>query len=100
LPRISCAVRGFIRFSHCERYNLGYGSAVSGQKNGGRDRDRTDDTRIFSPLLYQLSYPATVMSFPPLEVKTPHTIPNHPRNVNADFKKNTRSPFLVDFLGF
>lgn len=29
------------------------------QKNGGKDRDRTGDTRIFSPLLYQLSYPAT-----------------------------------------
>ena len=27
-------------------------------KNGGKDRDRTGDTRIFSPLLYQLSYPA------------------------------------------
>ncbi len=26
---------------------------------GGKDRDRTDDTRIFSPLLYQLSYLAT-----------------------------------------
>ena len=24
-------------------------------KNGGKDRDRTGDTRIFSPLLYQLS---------------------------------------------
>ena len=27
------------------------------QKNGGKDQDRTGDTRIFSPLLYQLSYP-------------------------------------------
>ncbi len=25
-------------------------------KNGGQGRDRTGDTRIFSPLLYQLSY--------------------------------------------
>ena len=25
---------------------------------GGRSRNRTNDTRIFSPLLYQLSYPA------------------------------------------
>ena len=31
---------------------------ASRQKNGGKDRDRTGDTRIFSPLLYQLSYPA------------------------------------------
>ena len=27
-------------------------------KNGGRTRNRTRDTRIFSPPLYQLSYPA------------------------------------------
>lgn len=28
-------------------------------KNGGSGRDRTADTRIFNPLLYQLSYRAT-----------------------------------------
>ena len=28
-------------------------------KNGGKSRNRTDDTRIFSPLLYRLSYLAT-----------------------------------------
>src|SRR3972149_8622374 len=28
--------------------------------NGGRGRNRTNDTRIFSPLLYQLSYPAVL----------------------------------------
>ena len=28
---------------------------------GGQGRDRTGDTRIFSPLLYQLSYLATVL---------------------------------------
>ena len=27
------------------------------QKSGARGRTRTTDTRIFSPLLYQLSYP-------------------------------------------
>jgi hypothetical protein len=27
-------------------------------ERGGWSRDRTGDTRIFSPLLYQLSYPA------------------------------------------
>ena len=27
-------------------------------ENGGRSRNRTNDTRIFNPLLYQLSYPA------------------------------------------
>ena len=28
-------------------------------KNGARDRNRTSDTRIFNPLLYQLSYPGS-----------------------------------------
>ena len=28
--------------------------------SGGRGRNRTNDTRIFNPLLYQLSYPAAV----------------------------------------
>jgi hypothetical protein len=28
-------------------------------ESGGRTRNRTADTRIFSPLLYQLSYPAS-----------------------------------------
>ena len=37
---------------------------ASRQKNGGKDQDRTGDTRIFSPLLYQLSYPATLGSWP------------------------------------
>ena len=32
---------------------------VSHGENGGRGRNRTNDTRIFNPLLYQLSYPAT-----------------------------------------
>ena len=27
------------------------------RRNGARDRNRTSDTRIFNPLLYQLSYP-------------------------------------------
>ena len=30
---------------------------ISRWKNGARDRNRTSDTRIFNPLLYQLSYP-------------------------------------------
>ena len=33
------------------------------ESNGGKDQDRTGDTRIFNPLLYQLSYPATGMVF-------------------------------------
>ncbi len=32
-------------------------SAAECEKMSGRGRDRTGDTRIFSPLLYQLSYP-------------------------------------------
>ena len=34
-------------------------SQNQGKKNGGRTRNRTGDTGIFSPLLYRLSYPAT-----------------------------------------
>jgi hypothetical protein len=29
---------------------------IEGAKNGAQDRNRTSDTRIFNPLLYQLSY--------------------------------------------
>ena len=29
---------------------------ILGQKNSAQSRNRTSDTRIFSPLLYQLSY--------------------------------------------
>ena len=29
---------------------------MGGNANGGQGRNRTADTRIFSPLLYQLSY--------------------------------------------
>ena len=32
---------------------------------GGSDRDRTSDTRIFNPLLYQLSYKAIILVPPP-----------------------------------
>lgn len=31
-------------------------SACGSEKNGAQSRNRTSDTRIFSPLLYQLSY--------------------------------------------
>ena len=33
--------------------------------NGARDRNRTSDTRIFNPLLYQLSYPGNGADRPP-----------------------------------
>jgi hypothetical protein len=32
-------------------------------KDGGKGQNRTADTRIFSPLLYQLSYPAGSVKF-------------------------------------
>ena len=35
---------------------------ISGQKNNGSGRDRTADTRIFNPLLYQLSYRAILQA--------------------------------------
>ena len=42
------------------------GTIFSAGKDGGRGRNRTNDTRIFNPLLYQLSYPAT-LGYPPIE---------------------------------
>ena len=36
-------------------------SGFSKDLSGGQGRDRTGDTRIFSPLLYQLSYLATIV---------------------------------------
>ena len=35
---------------------------LGGFVNGAWGRDRTADTGIFSPLLYQLSYPGKVLS--------------------------------------
>ena len=35
--------------------------------DGGQGRNRTNDTRIFSPLLYQLSYLAMVWALRPAE---------------------------------
>ena len=42
------------------------------EMNGGKERNRTADTVIFSHLLYQLSYPATYIGFGvPGGVRTP-----------------------------
>ena len=38
---------------------------INGGGNGARDRNRTSDTRIFNPLLYQLSYPGNGAETPP-----------------------------------
>ena len=35
-----------------------YNAVISKRNNGGRGQNRTADTGIFNPLLYQLSYPA------------------------------------------
>ncbi len=51
--------------------------------NGGQGRNRTTDTRIFSPLLYQLSYLAFILlsadadfkSLPTLSLRDPATWP-------------------------
>jgi hypothetical protein len=37
-----------------------HGAPQNVQLNGGRGRNRTADTGIFNPRLYQLSYPAVV----------------------------------------
>ena len=37
-------------------------SGKQGKKNNGSGRDRTADTRIFNPLLYQLSYRAILQA--------------------------------------
>ena len=41
------------------RDNLDFGPDCLKTKNGGEAQNRTVDTRIFSPLLYRLSYLAT-----------------------------------------
>jgi|TARA_B100000676_G_scaffold283021_1_gene309388 predicted nucleic acid-binding Zn ribbon protein len=56
--------QGRVTFEKCSR-----------RKNGGRSQSRTGDTRIFSPLLYQLSYPAT----PPRAAGGKHTATAPPR---------------------
>lgn len=38
-------------------------------RSGGRGGNRTPDTGIFNPLLYQLSYPAKVYAVRPLAVR-------------------------------
>ena len=45
-------------FTRGEKKNLDL-LGFCGVFSGGQERDRTADTRIFSPLLYQLSYLAT-----------------------------------------
>ena len=35
---------------------------IHDERSGAQDRNRTSDTRIFNPLLYQLSYLGTWMS--------------------------------------
>ena len=46
-------MRGGKRKSRCNFFSY---NGLQQLKNGGETRNRTADTRIFSPLLYQLSY--------------------------------------------
>ena len=43
-----------------EELNLLEASVFKAKKSGGETQNRTGDTRIFSPVLYQLSYLATL----------------------------------------
>ena len=43
-------------------------------ENGAQGRNRTTDTRIFNPLLYQLSYLGAVRKRTPLIVKFPYPV--------------------------
>ena len=45
-----------LRSSNRRRVKKKPGGFRKREGSGGKGRDRTDDTRIFSPLLYQLSY--------------------------------------------
>ena len=45
-----------------KKYNENYVDS-----SGAQDRNRTSDTRIFNPLLYQLSYPGTLAGAGPAE---------------------------------
>ena len=46
--------------------------------NGGQGRNRTTDTRIFSPLLYQLSYLALVLQSADADFQSLPTLSLHP----------------------
>ena len=64
-PKVSCAGRIFssgAEAAFCLLRQAVKPCVQIGSENGGRGRNRTADTGIFNPLLYQLSYPAR-MSF-------------------------------------
>ena len=67
---------------------------LGGFINGAWGRDRTADTGIFSPLLYQLSYPGKVLSF--VKVKPLYIIFFHLSSVFL--KKNKNYSFLADSI--
>ena len=49
-------------FGDVELFSGNRDGSVAGSSDGGQGRNRTADTRIFSPLLYQLSYLATLVA--------------------------------------
>ena len=51
-----------VRFSWPKRLTSPHGNFGVIRRNGGRGRNRTADTGIFNPLLYQLSYSALVLA--------------------------------------
>lgn len=76
----------------------GKGRAPAGHKNGGSGRNRTADTRIFNPLLYQLSYRATFAS-PRGGVRGDYSADGGVWQAKkADFCK--KMPFFCDFGSF
>jgi hypothetical protein len=54
----TCSLAGGVARSRTQRPRESPRSGVLHPFNGGRGRNRTADTGIFNPLLYQLSYPA------------------------------------------
>ena len=58
---------------------------ISGQKNNGSGRDRTADTRIFNPLLYQLSYRAILQARPGRGAARVYTNPGTKASQNLYF---------------
>ena len=74
--------------------------------NGGLSRNRTNDTRIFSPLLYQLSYETTWLREKDLNQRPPGYEPDElpdcsiPRYLIMAEKEGFEPPRLLQPVGF
>ncbi len=60
-----CATHGWHTKSKKADLSIGQTAEIIQESDGARDRNRTSDTRIFNPLLYQLSYPGNGAEGPP-----------------------------------